>query len=183
MAEKTTHFGRAGEYHAMSELLLRGWNVAVPVVDVGDDAFVIDDRSKTVYRVQVKSAQATCLSKDDERWKADFSLNRDQLRTLQEVELFYLLLARCAERWRFFVIPRPALANVRQAQIATPRSGPGRPMLADEDATTKGLMFSVTIQKDSASGWGADLTGYLDAWPDELTIVPDGPGSRRVDDP
>jgi hypothetical protein len=43
MSEKKTHFGRAGEYFAMSERLLRGWNVAVPVVDVGDDVFVIDD--------------------------------------------------------------------------------------------------------------------------------------------
>lgn len=50
-SEKKTHFGRAGEYYAMSELLLRGWNVAVPVVDVGDDAFVIDDRDKTTRRV------------------------------------------------------------------------------------------------------------------------------------
>jgi hypothetical protein len=33
--EKRSHFGRAGEFFAMSELLLRGWNVAVPVVDVG----------------------------------------------------------------------------------------------------------------------------------------------------
>ena len=40
----------------MSELLLRGWNVAVPVVDVGDDVFVIDDNDKTTYRMQVKSA-------------------------------------------------------------------------------------------------------------------------------
>jgi hypothetical protein len=35
MADKTTHFGRAGEYFVISELLLRGWNVAIPVVDVG----------------------------------------------------------------------------------------------------------------------------------------------------
>jgi hypothetical protein len=40
----------------MSEVLLRGWNVAVPVVDVGDDVFVIDDNDKTTYRLQIKSA-------------------------------------------------------------------------------------------------------------------------------
>lgn len=55
MADKRTHFGRAGEYFAMSELLLRGWNVAVPVVDVGDDVFMIDDNDKTTFRLQVKS--------------------------------------------------------------------------------------------------------------------------------
>jgi hypothetical protein len=61
MADKTTHFGRAGEFFAMSELLLRGWNVAVPVVDVGDDAFVIDDNDKTTWRLQVKSAEAETM--------------------------------------------------------------------------------------------------------------------------
>jgi hypothetical protein len=47
MSDKNTHFGRAGEFFAMSEFLLRGWNVAVPVVDVGDDVFVIEDNEKT----------------------------------------------------------------------------------------------------------------------------------------
>ena len=56
MTDKTTHFGRAGEYFAMSELLLRGWNVAVPVVDVGDDVFVIDDSDKKTRRLQVKTS-------------------------------------------------------------------------------------------------------------------------------
>src|SRR5690606_23258604 len=56
MPEKPTHFGRAGEFFTMSELLLRGWNVAVLVVDVGDDVFVIDDNDKTTYRMQVKPA-------------------------------------------------------------------------------------------------------------------------------
>lgn len=37
---KTTHFGRAGEFFIVSELLLRAWNVAVPVVDMGDDVYV-----------------------------------------------------------------------------------------------------------------------------------------------
>lgn len=50
MAEEPTHFGRAGEFFAMSELLLRGWNVAVPVVDVGDDVFVIDDLGRNDVR-------------------------------------------------------------------------------------------------------------------------------------
>jgi hypothetical protein len=57
MSERKTHFGRAGEYFAMSELLLRGWNVAVPVVDVGDDVFVIDDNDKTTWRLQVKASE------------------------------------------------------------------------------------------------------------------------------
>lgn len=62
-SSKGSHFGTAGEYFAMSELLLRGWNVAVPVVDVGDDVLIIDDNDKTTFRVQVKSAHATKVGK------------------------------------------------------------------------------------------------------------------------
>ncbi len=31
----------------MAELLLRGWNVAIPEVDVGDDIFVVRDATRT----------------------------------------------------------------------------------------------------------------------------------------
>ncbi len=77
MADKKTHFGRAGEYFAMSELLLRGWNVAVPVVDVGDDVFVIDDNDKTTWRLQVKTAEGEA---NGGSVKAKFTLSRAQLR-------------------------------------------------------------------------------------------------------
>ena len=42
----------------MSYFLLRGWNVAVPEVDVGDDIFVVDDKKGVFYRIQVKTSQA-----------------------------------------------------------------------------------------------------------------------------
>jgi hypothetical protein len=66
-SDKKTHFGRAGEYFAMSELLLRGWNVAVPVVDVGDDVFIIDDNDKTTHRIQVKARSGEREGKTDPR--------------------------------------------------------------------------------------------------------------------
>jgi hypothetical protein len=37
------YFGKAGHLFVMSEFLLRGWNVAIPEVDVGDDIFVVKD--------------------------------------------------------------------------------------------------------------------------------------------
>jgi hypothetical protein len=52
------YHGPAGEHAVMSELLWRGWNVAIPQVDVGDDIFVVEDEQGTFYRVQVKTATA-----------------------------------------------------------------------------------------------------------------------------
>src|SRR5439155_16162614 len=53
------YFGRSGQLAAMSELLYRRRNAAIPEVDVGDDVFVVRDEDDIVTRVQVKSANAT----------------------------------------------------------------------------------------------------------------------------
>jgi hypothetical protein len=181
MADKRTHFGRAGEYYAMSELLLRGWNVAVPVVDVGDDAFVIDDRDKTTRRVQVKTAEAEPIKPKDGlgagRVRATFNLSREQMRTPQAIELFYMLMVRLPRSWRFLVIPRRDLFTLRATYVAKARKGAGRRPLIDEGAKTDGLIFVVELEGDAAFGWEGALDGYLDRWPDDLRAVEGGPGS------
>ena len=52
------YLGKAGEFLVMSHFLMRGWNVAVPEVDRGDDIFVIEDTEGIYYRIQVKTASA-----------------------------------------------------------------------------------------------------------------------------
>jgi len=190
MADKKTHFGR-GEYFAMSELLLRGWNVAVPVVDVGDDVFVIDDNDETTWRLQVKSAEAQPIADDDGGGVgARFKLSRSQLRSLQRIELFYMLSIRLDASWRFLVIPRPSLLEIRSAFVAsgTERPGPGQRPLSDADAKADGLPLEVVLQGERATAWGASLTPYLDRWPDALPPIAGGPGTfarpiRRVPSP
>lgn len=43
-SRRDLYVGRAGQLAVMAELLLRGYNVAIPEVDVGDDVFVVRDR-------------------------------------------------------------------------------------------------------------------------------------------
>jgi hypothetical protein len=166
-SEKATYFGRAGEYAAMSEFLLRGWNVAVPVVDVGDDAFVINDDDKATLRVQVKSAHATRVD-GTSLVKAHFTLSRTQLRADEQIELVYVFMVREAERWRFLVIPRQRLAEIHARYVVAPRTGPGRPRKSHELAKVDELGFDVTIDGKTATGWSSLLTEYLEAWPAEL---------------
>ena len=40
------YLGKAGQLAAMSYFLMRGWNVATPEVDVGDDLFVVEDKKE-----------------------------------------------------------------------------------------------------------------------------------------
>jgi len=54
------YLGRAGQLAVMSEFLTRGWNVAIPEVDIGDDIFVVRDsdggfRSKQVLPEKAKT--------------------------------------------------------------------------------------------------------------------------------
>lgn len=139
MVDKKTHFGRAGEYFAMSELLLRGWNVAVPVVDIGDDVFVIDDSDKTTWRLQVKSATAVSGPRGH---TCKFTLSRSQLRAPQNIELFYMLILRVGTTWRFLVIPRAALSTLRAEYVAAAKArARGRPPLTDDEAKGDALAF------------------------------------------
>ena len=165
MASKTTHFGRAGEFFAMSEFLLRGWNVAVPVVDVGDDVFVIDDNDKTTYRLQVKSAEPK--ERPGARYSASFSLSRKQLDTISRIELFYMLLIRVSPGWRYLVFPRDELAAIREAFEKRPREGRGRPPTTDGTDNDK-LSLVVDFDEHGAMGWGVSLNAFLDQWPDQL---------------
>jgi hypothetical protein len=185
MMEKKTHFGRAGEFYAMSELLLRGWNVAVPVVDIGDDVFVVDDNDKTTRRLQVKSSRIVDKSAAGEApgtlVQATFNLSREQLRTQQVIELFYMFLIRLTgpERWRFLVIPRDDLSGIREAHVTgtgQPR-GPGRRPLRDDQASGDTLTLNIDLSANEASGWKTSLNAYLDQWPQEFGIVSGGPGS------
>ena len=42
----------------MSEFLIRGWNVVVPEVDIGNDIFAVRDSNGDYHRIQVKTAVA-----------------------------------------------------------------------------------------------------------------------------
>lgn len=84
MAQQTNmynlYLGKAGQLEVMSELLSRGWNVAVPEVDRGDDIFVVRDHDGHFMRIQVKTATATPLKKG---FNAQFLISLSQLNRLR----------------------------------------------------------------------------------------------------
>jgi hypothetical protein len=173
--DKRTHFGRAGEFYAMSELLLRGWNVAVPVVDVGDDVFVIDDNDKTTRRVQVKSSLAK-REPGTNTSGVGFTLSRKQLQRGSRIPLIYMFMVREDEKWRFFVIPREQLFRLHNLYLQAPRSGPGRPPKSHGDARTDSLTLTINLDGE-AQAWGASLAKFESAWPKDLPVLQDGPGT------
>jgi hypothetical protein len=83
--------GKAGQLYIMSLLLARGWNVAIPEVDTGDDIFVVKDRSGDFRKVQVKTTYSF-LHKNADSLKVKFNIPGEQLLLEQPVELIYIFV-------------------------------------------------------------------------------------------
>ncbi|MFN8489667.1 MAG: hypothetical protein U0350_18935 [Caldilineaceae bacterium] len=91
----------------MAEFLVRGYNVAVPEVDIGDDIFVVKDRDGEYSRVQVKAAIAT---KTSIGYSARYAIKFSQMKLPSSPETWFVFANRLEERWRsFVVISRPEL--------------------------------------------------------------------------
>ncbi len=172
--EKRSHLGMAGHYAAMSEFLYRGYNVAVPAVDIGDDVYVVEDQIGTMWRLQVKTSDAPDGS------VGTYQLSRRQLREIKANELFFMFMIRRAGRWRFILIRRDQLAEIRDAFEQADRSKKrGRPPTADAEAKTDSLSIRIEWSDAEAFGWDASLVGYLEQWPSAFPPNPAGPGSVR----
>lgn len=94
--------GAAGQAAAMSEFLVRGYNVAVPEVDRGDDLFVVKDADGDFNRIQVKTATARPLKKFG--YIATFSISITQMSEPLTPELFYVLVVRNGTVWSDYVV-------------------------------------------------------------------------------
>jgi hypothetical protein len=158
--EKRSHLGMAGHYAAMAEFLYRGYNVAVPAVDIGDDAYVVEDQLGTMWRLQVKTTD------QPEDRVATYLLSRQQLRHVKENELFFMFMARRQLRWRFILISRGQLAEIRDTFEVADRAGRrGRRPASDADAKTDALALRIEWSDADARGWGISFARYLDCWP------------------
>ena len=116
------YVGRAGQMAVMAEFLWRGWNVAFPEVDVGDDAFVVRDSTGEFWRIQVKTATA---QRQGRGYAAQFSVPLGQLETPRDPDLVYFFATRSSSGWEPFVIMgREALLNEHVShQVGSPFQG------------------------------------------------------------
>lgn len=85
----------------MAELLWRGWNVAVPEVDVGEDVLVVKDETGDLWRVQVKTATA---KPQEGGYSAQFHVDADQLKSPRTPDLVYIFAVRSLSGWEPFTL-------------------------------------------------------------------------------
>ena len=133
----------------MSEFLWRGWNVAIPEVDVGEDILVVKDDSGDLWRVQVKAATA---QPQRTGCSAQFSISLEQLELTRTPDLVYVFAVRISDWWEpFIVIDRRTLWREHKAH--------GVGSVSDGNLI---LRFSVQDSKLQCSS--RDFLGYRNDW-------------------
>lgn len=141
--------GRAGHLAVMAELLLRGWNTAIPEVDVGDDIFVVHDSQGDLRRVQVKTALARPLQVGH---SAQFNLSLSQLQTSMTPEVTYIFAVRLLDRWDSFVVIDREILDEEHSSY---RLGSG---------STDRLVLRLRFKETSVTCKRRDLSQYRNNW-------------------
>lgn len=138
--------GKSGQHAAMAEFLARGFNIAIPDVDTGDDFLVLDERTGEFSRIQVKTSSTTPL-KTEWGFQTQFWVRTRQLETPKKPELYYVLAARHRRNWEYLIVARRTLLREhRHRRFGT---------LAGEQ-----ILLSMTIRKDRVTGNGRDMQPF-----------------------
>ena len=158
----TSCFGMAGHLAAMSEFLLRGYNVAIPYVDRGDDILTIEDSDSLIRRIQVKTSSVALRGTT---LHLKYKLKTLQLRTPdRETQLFYMFMWRDGDRWRWILLSRGQLNELREAESR------GRPRESSTELTLEILL------EDSLTSspvlWGSSLAPYYNRWSADSPVLP-----------
>jgi len=117
---RENYVGRAGQLAVMSKFLLRGYNVAIPEVDEGDDVLVIRGRADETWRVQVKTALAVSRNYG---FSAQFQVPLPHLLALDLAPLFYVFALRRGSSWEFVPITQRQLRIEYEIQGVGSRAG------------------------------------------------------------
>jgi hypothetical protein len=148
VARSTYVVGKAGHLAAMAEFLLRGYNVAMPEADEGDDIFVIEDQSGELWRVQVKTAIGRHRRTG---WRAKYSISFDQIKSAKTPEMFFVFVLRRESTWEFLVIRRKALLEeVEDHQVGSRSLG--------------NVLLTITFHDSAVLCSGRDWQAYRDNW-------------------
>lgn len=135
----------------MSEFLTRGWNVAIPEVDIGDDIFVVQDDSGTLRRVQVKTSISTVRQNS---FSGQFNVPLTQLKSISNILIHFVFVVRHNDQWTKPIIIRQdyLLDHLTNNKIGSQYEG------------YLNLYFSYSEDKVDCSG--LNLTKYLSDFSD-----------------
>jgi len=151
--KRNLYTGRAGQLAVMSEFLVRGYNAAIPEVDVGDDIFVVRDADGNLWRIQVKTANCNASGRD---YSARFTVSLEQLEAPRTPDLTYVFATRRRERWDNFVL----ITRQRLHDVYVKHRGRG------SRKKSKNVTLTFAYRAARATCLSQDFTQYLNNWTD-----------------
>jgi hypothetical protein len=153
----STHYiGKAGQFAVMAELAFRGYNVAIPEIDKGDDVFVLNDTTGNLTRIQVKTATGSELQRYKDAYRCQFSARRDHIDNPQASGTHYIFVGRCGSRWRFVILERGILRHLVANGLGSAGTGTSHIITV--------IVFGPKIAKSSTRPNAIDLSGYAGNW-------------------
>lgn len=150
MSKQHLYTGKAGQLAVMAEFVVRGYNVSVPEIDIGDDLFVVRDATGELYRIQVKTANAKELKQSG--YSATFRVPLAQLARPQTPDLNYVLVVRSQERWAEFIV-------ISRKELYVLRVNHDLGSVQDGD-----VIFSLSFSTDDVLCKGQSLQPYRNQW-------------------
>src|SRR5688500_14741773 len=150
-SRQNAYICKAGELAAMAELALRGYMVALPEIDNGDDILVVNEHTGQLWRVQVKGSTA--------QQKGEYQpvVHEKQIRTGSNPDRYFIFsLRREMEReprWRFVVISREQLKKFTDCGLGSL-----------EKKSKKRRTFTITFKKKDAGQVNGPWNGHMEDW-------------------
>jgi hypothetical protein len=168
--KKNNHLGKAGHLASMGELLVLGYNTAIPEVDVGDDVFVVSDIDGTLWRMQVKTSEGRTDSNG--RILTQYKLNRNQVMTKKRVDLHYVFALRHEKKWDFVVMSRNDLEAQRLLFEST----------APKHKKEKEFLLNLVFEKNRSDVrcWGVSFGAFLNQFEKYFPKIHHGPGAKQT---
>lgn len=152
--------GAAGQFAVLSELTFRGYSVAMPYPDEGEDCLIYDRTNSRVHLIQVKTAKAK-RRKNAHRYQ--FSIAEAQITTVRTPDIYFALVMRRAAVFHPLILPRRSLLGYVQRDNFGSLSGLSRTL-------TVSLMDDDTVSFGAGSG-KRSLTSHLrdySFWPSRI---------------
>ncbi len=137
--------------YVMSLLLARGWNVAIPEVDTGDDIFVVKDRSGDFIKVQVKTTY-TVFQRSSANFKVKFNIPGEQLLLEEEFDFIYALVILNGPAFH------PDIILIGKEELQDKISS------LKENAISGNINFYVEFIDQKAYSQSLDLTEFLNTY-------------------
>ncbi len=151
----TQYIGKAGQLAVMAELAARGYNVAIPEMDIGDDVFTVNDKTGSLLRIQVKTSVGNYQARSSS-YRCQFNVKEAHVQNEAGESTHYVFVGRCGDRWKFCVLNKAVLkSKINDFSFGT---------INGDKRILPILFFKNKIIKTSTKPNAIDLTNYYAAW-------------------